>query len=79
MEEVRHKTAKAWVEAIDKSHELEPGDDARRRCLGFFDHTDEKHHILSITLAKATGKALGDQRELLKTPEGRAKLIEGRA
>jgi|SaaInlV_200m_DNA_4_1039719.scaffolds.fasta_scaffold51095_1 hypothetical protein len=94
MEEVRHKTAKSWFDAIETAngHELLVGDVPTRRSLGFFDHTDEKHHLIGLTLMDVTFSDYLDQfpkdrreavshsvREYLKTPESRKKLIESRA
>ena len=78
MEEVRHKTAAAWVGAMNRSHELLQGDDKKRRVLGFYDHTDEKHHIIKVADMLTTSLTLPPkQSALIETVAGLKKLIEG--
>jgi len=78
MEEVRHKTAASWMAAMDTGHLLLQGDDPKRRLVGFFDHTDEKHHVITFANARTTGGGLSpSQRDLIGTSEGRKKIIEG--
>ena len=76
MEEVQHETATSWVAAMNHHHELLPADDPKRRMLGFFDHTAEKYHLITIT--KATTLDWPEpQRSHMRTAEGRQQLIEG--
>ena len=82
MEEIHHNSIKSWLGALKArrlgGHELMSGDDPRRRMLGFFDHTEERHHMVSILVAKETfGEISAEEKENLLSFGGRKELVEG--
>jgi len=66
----------SWVAAINREHELLLGDEPQRRMVGFYDHTDEQHHLLKITNLQVSFQGQPfDQRQMIQTAEGRKKLL----
>jgi hypothetical protein len=75
--EVVHDTVWGWIDALRSLRPVVNADDPLGRRVGFHGK-DGTLHSIRLTELKATSPALSDaERQLLLTPEGRAKLLDG--
>jgi hypothetical protein len=71
---VEHKTARDWLDALDRVCPATAADDPAMRCCGFQGSDGIVHSIGLSGLKVGLHEMTPATRELLKTPEGRDQL-----